>query len=184
MTWSLETSRGNELFKVKWEIVQWTRGRGLDLGCGPHKTFAHFIGVDNNIDEQLFGVRANPDVRIDTAEDLSVFASKSMDFIVSSHLLEHIAPERVAATLKEWWRCIKPDGYLILYLPDEDEYPKVGEHGANPDHKWNVNYDLVLEYMRTVGTGWDLIDFQKRNQDDEYSLYFVFKKKLPGRPGR
>jgi hypothetical protein len=64
---------------------------------------------------------------------------------------------------------------LILYVPDEDEYPKVGEKGANPDHKWNVNYDKVVKYMEGVPRNWDLIDFQKRNQGDEYSLFFVFK---------
>jgi len=60
-------------------------------------------------------------------------------------------------------------------LPDEDEYPKVGEQGANPDHKWNVNYDRVVEAMEKVPRSWDLVQFEKRNQTDEYSLFFVFK---------
>jgi len=98
-----------------------------------------------------------------------------LDFVFSSHLLEHIEPERVTGALKEWMRIIRAKGYLVLYLPDEDEYPKVGENGANPDHKWNVNYERVIQYMRAAGS-WDLIDFQKRNQGREYSLYFVFQK--------
>jgi predicted SAM-dependent methyltransferase len=96
-----------------------------------------------------------------------------MDFAYSSHTLEHI--EDYAAALKEWWRVVKQGGYLILYLPDEDEYPKVGEDGANPDHKWNVNYDKVVDAMRAAGS-WDLVDFQKRNGGQEYSLLFIFKK--------
>ncbi len=77
--------------------------------------------------------------------------------------------------LREMWRVLKQGGYLLLYLPDEDEYPKVGENGANPDHKWNVNYEKVVDAMKLIGS-WDLVDFQKRNQGNEYSLYFVFKK--------
>lgn len=180
MTWKIDDPMGNETYKIRWECVRYTRGRGLDIGCGPKKTFPHWIGVDSCKDTELFGMAIVPDVKIDDASDLSVFGSKSMDFVISSHLLEHIEPERVSATLKEWWRVLKEGGHMTLYLPDEDEYPKIGEPGANPDHKWNVNKARVLEYMQAVN-GWDLIDYQKRNQDKEYSLYFVFKKVGTGR---
>jgi ADP-heptose:LPS heptosyltransferase/predicted SAM-dependent methyltransferase len=175
VTWRKDDPPGNESGKIKWEIVKWTRGKGLDVGSGMWKTYPHFIGVDNKVDAQLFNQPINPDVTIDTAEKLDLFASQSMDFVFSSHLLEHIKPESVGATLKEWMRVIKNRGYLVLYLPDEDEYPKVGQPGANPDHKWNVNYDRVIEYMKGAGS-WDLVDFQKRNEDKEYSLFFVFQK--------
>jgi len=175
LTWKIDDPMGNEARKIAWEVVRYTRGVGLDVGCGPRTTFPHWIGLDNGINEFLFNVACEPNVRIKDCGDLSLFSSKSMDFVFSSHLLEHIEPERVAAVLKEWWRVLKEGGHLTLYLPDEDEYPKIGEEGANPDHKWNVNKDRVIEYMRSIA-GWDLVDFQKRNQEREYSLYFVFKK--------
>jgi ADP-heptose:LPS heptosyltransferase/predicted SAM-dependent methyltransferase len=179
VTWRIDGPQGDEAGKICWELPKWTRGRGLDLGCGPKQTFPHFIRVDNLKDTQLFGQYIKPDVRIDTAEDLSLFSTESLDFVFSSHLLEHIEPEKVVKTLKEWLRVIKVGGYLTLYLPDEDEYPKVGEKGANPDHKWNVSHGKVLEYMRHAGN-WDFADFQKRNEGDEYSLFFVFQKKHKG----
>mgnify|MGYP001297298917 FL=1 len=52
--------------------------------------------------------------------------------------------------------------------------------GSNPDHKWNVSYEKVVAAMEKVGIGWNLIDFQTRNQDDEYSLFFVFRIKVGG----
>jgi ADP-heptose:LPS heptosyltransferase/predicted SAM-dependent methyltransferase len=200
MTWSIDGPQGNESGKIKWEIVKWTRGRGLDLGCGIQKTFPHFIGVDNGKDGTLFGHPINPDVRVQTAAELPMFASGSMDFVFSSHLLEHfpltqddprkwsdpmaralaekmLLEKRTASeALREWMRVIRRDGYLILYVPDEEQYPKVGEEGANPDHCFNCSYDQVLKLMRTVGSGWDLVDFQKRSEGHEYSLFFVFKK--------
>src|SRR3984885_9867762 len=179
MTWKITDPQCNESAKVKWEIVQYTRGRGLDIGCGIEKLYPHFIGVDNKADEALFGHPIKPDICVPSAERMEMFASNSMDFCFSSHLLEHIAPERVTGALRDWMRIIKPKGYLTLYLPDEDEYPKVGEEGANPDHKWNVNYERVIQYMRGAGS-WDLVDFQKRNQEREYSLYFVFRKMNSG----
>lgn len=197
----MDDPQGNEAAKICWEVVKYTRGRGLDIGCGPKATYPHWIGVDNGSDTHLFGIPMEPDIRIEDAKDLSLFSSKSMDFVFSSHLLEHIEPKDLPATLKEWWRLLKDGGYMTLYLPDEDSYPKCGtfgcnhkyvregdkmlpctcghEYGANPDHKWNVNKDRVVDVMKTI-QGWDLIDFQKRSENKEYSLYFVFKKVKAG----
>jgi len=159
MTWRIDGPQGNEAFKIRWEIVQYTRGRGLDIGCGMGKLYQHWIGVDNAKDKLLFGHDIKPDVLVETAEDLGLFSTACMDFCFSSHLLEHIEYEKVPATLKEWMRVIKPGGHLTLYLPDEEAYPKVGETGANPDHKWNVNYHRVLDAMPD---GFDLLDYQQR----------------------
>lgn len=179
MVWRATDPCGNESGKVMWELPQYTRGRGLDIGCGPDKAFPHFIGVDNYTDTALFGIQMKPDVVSDCTR-LDVFGSASMDFVYSSHLLEHVAPEKVEGTLKEWMRVLKPHGYLVLYLPDEDEYPKVGEEGANPDHKWNVSYERLIGYMKQVG-GWELLRFEKRNKEREYSLFFVFRKRADGK---
>jgi predicted SAM-dependent methyltransferase len=171
MTWSLENSKNDEASKIRWELVPYMNGRILDLGCGPYKAFPHFTGVDNG---HHWGM-AGADVRVDTAEKLDLFASRSCDGIFSSHLLEHIPPEKVPETLAEWCRVIKDGGHLMLYLPDEDEYPKVGEPGANADHKWNVSYDRVVDAMDKVPRSWDLVQFEKSNEKDEYSLFFVFR---------
>ena len=162
----------NESEKIKWEVVKYTRGLGLDLGCGMKKPFPHFLGVDNCED---FGDNTVASIRVPTVEDLSLFATEQQDFVFSSHCLEHISNYKAA--LKEWFRVIKIDGYLVLYLPDEDQYPKVGEVGACVGHKWNVNYDRVVDAMKESGYGWDLVKFEKRDQGDEYSLFFVFQKK-------
>lgn len=172
MVWSANAPYKAESKKVVWEVAPYLRGRGLDIGAGDFKVLPHAISVDNMHHAQ-FGFSVRPDFMCEDAAKLDVFASQSMDFVYSSHTLEHI--EDYTSALKEWLRVVKQGGYLILYLPDEDEYPKVGEPGANPDHKWNVNYDKVVDAMRLAGS-WDLIDFQKRNEDDEYSLLFVFKK--------
>ena len=179
MTWNQTDPQGNESGKIVWELVKWTRGKGLDVGCGPNKGFPHMIGVDNGTDIHLFGHQFKPDVWVDDAKDLSLFATDSMDFVYSSHLLEHIPLADVPAALRDWMRVIKQDGYLVLYLPDETLYPKVGEPGANPDHKWNVNYELVIELMKKAGH-WDLLDWQRRDGGTEYSLFLVFQKKVSG----
>lgn len=173
MVWEKGAPYKAESKKIVWDVAPYLKGRGLDVGAGTFKVLPHVISVDNCVDTSLFGIPISPDVKVKTADDLGMFASQSMDFLYSSHLLEHMQdPEK---TLKEWWRVIKPRGCLVLYLPHEDLYPKVGEEGANSDHKHNLNEDKVKRWMYNVGF-WDLEVCEKRDQDDEYSFLMIFRK--------
>lgn len=170
MTWNINDPQGNEAAKIRWELVEYTSGQGLDLGCGQFKAFPHFVGVDNGHHWGMKGV----DVHVDTCENLGIFASQSMDFVFSSHLLEHIVDTKKA--LAEWFRVLKNDGYLILYLPHKELYPNCGEKGANPDHKHDFMPEDVIKVMKEVG-GWDLIRNETRSQEREYSFFQVYKRR-------
>lgn len=172
LTWTAENSKADESSKIRWELVPYMRGRCIDIGAGKYKVFPHFISVDNG---HHWGLR-DIDEPVKDAKDLSIFASASIDLAYSSHLLEHFHHKDVPAVLREWMRVTKVGGHLALYVPDEDDYPKVGQPGANTDHKWNISFDKLMACMEQVECGWDLIDFQKRNEEDEYSLFFVFQK--------
>jgi ADP-heptose:LPS heptosyltransferase len=176
MVWRPDNSNGNEASKIRWELVPYTRGRGLDLGCGPWKAFKYFIGVDNNIDEHLFGIRAtDADIIQPTCEVLDAFAAESMDFVFSSHLLEHIRDHKSA--LREWWRVIKIGGHLCLYLPHKDLYPNIGTPMSNPDHKHDFVQQDIIDAM--AGLDFDISENQLRDQTDEYSFFLVFRKLAP-----
>tara|TARA_B110000967_G_scaffold23533_1_gene21686 strand:- start:2220 stop:2927 length:708 start_codon:yes stop_codon:yes gene_type:complete len=56
------------------------------------------------------------------------------DTVHSSHCLEHMyEPEKA---LLEWWKIIKPGGYLVLVVPDEDLYEQgFWPSRFNSDHK-------------------------------------------------
>ena len=168
--WSLENSKNNEAAKIRWECVPYFRGDILDIGCGPYKCFPHWVGLDNGHHWGTIGA----DLKCE-ATDLGRFTSRSHDGVFSSHLLEHVRYEHVPETLREWCRVIKDGGHLMLYLPDEAQYPKVGDKWANHDHKWDVNYERVVAAMEQIERGWDLIEYQVRSETDEYSLWFVFK---------
>ena len=173
MTWNSKISEGNESLKCKWDIVPFTRGQGLDIGCSVFKPFQHFIGVDDCTDTRLFGQPITPDVRCD-ARKLTPFADGSMDFVYSSHTLEHIVDYKSA--LKEWWRVVRVGGNMILYLPHKDFYPNIGESGANPDHKHDFLPQDIVDAMKEFG-GWDLLVNEERDVENEYSFLQVFKKR-------
>lgn len=169
MAWSLETSRGFESRKIKYLIPRYTRGRGLEIGCGQEKAYAHFIGVDNG---HHFG-RGAADI-VAEADRLSLFADDSMDFVFSSHVLEHM--EDMGKALQEWGRVIKPGGYLVLYVPSANLYPKCGEPGANPDHKWDVYADTIITLLESGPYEWEEIEREERSDGNEYSFFEVYRK--------
>jgi ADP-heptose:LPS heptosyltransferase/predicted SAM-dependent methyltransferase len=174
MVWKAEDPQGNESGKIMWELVKYTTGRGLDVGCGPYKAFPHFIGVDNYTDTGKFGIKMKPDV-VANADDLG-WKDEHFDFVFSSHLLEHLEDPKKA--LAEWWRVIKVGGYLILYLPHKDLYPNVGTEGANPDHKHDFTPIDISDLMIEVAENWDLIRQEERNEGTEYSFFQVYQKRL------
>jgi ADP-heptose:LPS heptosyltransferase/SAM-dependent methyltransferase len=206
VTWKIDDPQGNEAAKVRFDIVPFTRGVVLDLGCGPFKAFPHFIGVDNGHHE-AFGWEIKPEVTVETCERLegtmTVALAKrfgilpadddrrgnvvlgphripdaSCDAVFSSHLLEHI--EDTEAALTEWWRVVKPGGHLVLYLPHRHFYPNVGEEGANPDHKHDFMPAEVTAFMVALADGFDLVVSEERNEGFEYSFLQVYRKRADG----
>ena len=69
------------------------------------------------------------------AQYLAGIKDSSLDFVHSSHCLEHLHDPYEG--LKNWLRVIKPGGYLIITIPDEDLYEQ-GQFPStfNHDHKW------------------------------------------------
>lgn len=173
MVWRLEDPQGGESLKCRWDVVPYIRGKGIDVGCGPHKILPHAIGIDSCKDVELFGVDMKPDLVCEDACKLAI-PDADLDFVFSSHLLEHI--EDTQAALTEWWRCLKVGGYLVLYLPHRDFYPNIGTPGANPDHAHDFWPRDVTKEMALVPGSWDLVVEEERNEGTEYSFLQVYRK--------
>lgn len=172
MVWRREDPQGNEAGKILWELPRYTRGRGLDVGCGGAKAFPHFIGVDNFTDTKLFGTVMTPDLNLD-ADNLFMLADQSCDFVFSSHCLEHL--QDTEKVLREWWRVLKVGGHLVLYLPHKNFYPNIGQEGGNPDHKHDFLPQDIIDIMLKIGP-WDLRRNEDRNEGQEYSFFQVFQR--------
>ena len=172
MTWRPEVPAdfAGETGKIRYRALPYLHGRGLDVGCGPWKVAPHAIGIDGVPHDGPGG----PSLCMDCTQ-YDVFADGSMDFVFSSHFLEHVHhPEQV---LKEWMRIIRPGGHLVMYLPHKQHYPNIGQYGANPDHKHDFMPADVIAMMKASGFAWDLLENEERDQDYEYSFYQVYRKR-------
>jgi SAM-dependent methyltransferase len=103
-------------------------GEGIDIGAGPDSlaTYSEFFPL-------MKSCRAwdTPD---GDAEHMQGVESGTYDFVHSSHCLEHTRNAQNA--LENWVRILKPKGYLICIVPDEDLYEQgVFPSMFNDDHK-------------------------------------------------
>jgi SAM-dependent methyltransferase len=92
----------------------------LDIGCGDDLVVPHAQPFDKQ--------------HGDANKILDYLASESFDTVHSSHCLEHMHDPRQA--LGGWWQLVRPGGYLITVVPEEDLYEQ-GQWPSrfNPDHK-------------------------------------------------
>jgi ADP-heptose:LPS heptosyltransferase len=174
----METSNGNEQDKIAPWVIPYTRGKCLDLGCGTRKAWPGLIGVDNG---KVYGPQTQCDIRSEI-DDLSMFTDASMDGVFSSHALEDFAAEKIPSVLREWSRVLKKDGFLTLYVPSANLYPKIGEPGANPYHKVDIFPGDVEKWLQESTTcGWTQLEREERNESNEYSHFLVFQKRDDGK---
>lgn len=104
-------------------------GNGIDVGAGSDPVSLY---------QELFpGMRELRvwDLPDGDAQFLEGVPDESLDFVHSSHCLEHMCDPSVA--LHHWFRVLKPGGHLVCLVPDEDLY----EQGHFPSlfnryHQW------------------------------------------------
>lgn len=82
----------------------------LNLGCGK-RVLAGFINVDKFCD--VAGLFKADIYRLP-------FKGNSTDAIFSAHSLEHLPIRRAYLALRDWHRVLKPDGTVLLSMPDLD----------------------------------------------------------------
>ena len=96
---------------VKWELLPYINGEGLDLGCGDARQHDWMFGIDTKPGTSDKG----PNRLLDATKLTGYFAPESQNFIFSSFLLQDL--QDWPKVLKDWWSLIKPMGYLILFGP-------------------------------------------------------------------
>ena len=90
------------------ELAKLCIGKGLDVGCGEEKIHKDAIGID------FTSAHGRKPDKFALADDLP-FDDNSLDYIVSCHLLEHVADTK--KVLKEWWRVLREGGTVGLSVP-------------------------------------------------------------------
>jgi predicted SAM-dependent methyltransferase len=125
---------------ICWPYIRtYLQGNGVDLGAGHVKVKPEALGID-------FG--SNGHSWVGDVTQLIWFKDNVLDYVFSSHCLEHVIDD--VCTLQEWLRVLKPGGWLVLYVPDDDIFDnkamiETGEH----KHVYTVK--SLKELLEKVG---------------------------------
>ena len=104
-------------------------GHGIDVGGKPDP-----LGQYAGIFTRMLSARTW-DMEDGDAQYMAGVADGQFDFLHASHCLEHMVD--VGSSLANWIRIVRPGGFLIITVPDEDLYEMgVWPSRFNPDHKW------------------------------------------------
>ena len=146
---------GAALETVKPLALKYCKGRGVDVGASlwPLKGAR---GIDNSPEENAYKINES---------------SKSLDFVFSSHTLEHL--DRPYEALEEWVSKLRQGGVLFLYLP----HP--GCDMWKPEnlkfHKWSPD-PVCLEEKLSQEMNMDIV--YVTYLPDAYFSFVVVAKKI------
>lgn len=133
------------------------RGAGLDIGAG-RCPFPGAVPVEDEKDQNAFC--------------LNRMADGSLDYVFSSHCLEHLQDWPAALCL--WISKLRPGGVLFLYLPHESmALWRPGGLWAGGDHKWSPTVEILIPWLREAGL--EIIEYEK-GRDDYWSFYIAARK--------
>jgi len=109
------------------------KGVGVDVGC--------------NRAEWAFPGAKTVDPEIDRSMHATNFPYDNLDYVFSSHCLEHLY-DWVEA-LDYWYDKLKSGGVLFLYLPDYSQ--TYHRPWSNRKHKNIFNSTIIVDYMTDKG---------------------------------
>jgi SAM-dependent methyltransferase len=148
---------GNAEASIRETALRFCRGRGIDVGASEWP-FPGAVAIQQERGLQLDDVPEG-----------------SLDFVFSSHCLEHIEPWQSALTV--WISKLKPGGVLFLYLPHEDmELWHPGAPWAGPSHKWIPTWQAIVPFLESQGM---TVTEVERGRDALWSFHIAARRGGP-----
>ncbi len=122
------------------------------------------------------------------AQFMESVEDETYDFVHSSHCLEHLVDP--VEGLENWLRILKPGGYLIVMIPEEDLYEQgIFPSTFNKDHKWTYSINKqkswspsaknLIIMIQELGEGAELVKLQKLDIYNNYNWPRYDQTRMP-----
>jgi SAM-dependent methyltransferase len=148
---------GNAAAFIEETAKLYCHGKGLDIGPGKWP-LKGAISVENGNDQNAY--------------NLDRFEDNSLDFVFSSHCLEHL--KRWEDALSVWIRKLKAGGILFLYLPHESmKMWRPGGPWARHHHVWIPTVEKIHPFLKQ--NGMEILDYNP-DKDQAWGFHIVAKK--------
>jgi SAM-dependent methyltransferase len=150
---------GNAGSRIHETAKQYCHGDGIDVGANVWP-FPGATPIDNSPEQN--------------AHKLDRIADGSLDYVFSSHCLEHLDDWQGA--LRLWLQKLKPGGTLFLYLPHESmRLWNPGSPWVADLHRWQPTHEVVVPFLEREGL--DVLDFNA-DKDEYWSFHVVARKAI------
>jgi len=150
-------NQGNAMSYIKDKALEYCKGRGIDIGSS---------------EWPIDGADAIQEGGKEDAYNLPSYEDGSLDFVFSSHCLEHL--DKYKDALKLWIQKLKRGGILFLYLPHKDmKLWNPGGLWVGEGHKWIPTHEALTEDFKRLGL--KIIDVNK-DKDTYWSFHIVGQK--------
>ena len=146
-------NHGDACSFIREKALRYCSGVGIDVGAG---------------EWPLPGAIPVREEKHQNAYALDAFPDASLDFVFSSHCLEHLRHWDEA--LRLWIRKLKPGGRLFLYLPHESMKlwrragPWVGLR-----HEWIPSWEVLVPFLNRHGV--EVVELDRGK--DSYWSFFI-----------
>ena len=161
-----ETSKSRNMWSSN--AIEWTilKGDVIDIGASDDPVTPNAKIFDKNEGD---------------ANTISRYVKKQFNCVYASHCLEHMHKPKEA--ILEWWKLVKPGGYIFFTVPDEDLYEQgVFPSRFNPDHKatftlakaksWSPVSINVFDLARSLPNGKIIkIELQDNGYDRKFMTF-------------
>ena len=130
-----QTSFSHPMRLARGDFDRYLKGNGIDIGAGPDPL------------RPPLGSVISWDLPQGDAQYLEGIPTNSLDFVYSSHCLEHMRDVRIA--ISNWARVLKPKGIFYILIPDYQLYEKCQWPSVNnTDHKASFSLSLTRDKVR------------------------------------
>ena len=151
---------GNRMRDILPKAQEFCRGKGIDVGAG-RWVFPNAIPIENEAYQNAYQLEAFPD--------------GSLDFVFSSHCLEHL--DRWQEALRLWIRKLKQGGILFLYLPHETmALWRRGSPLVSSAHKWVPTWQVLNLFLEQCGM--EILEYNS-SRDGAWSFHIAARKNGP-----
>ena len=140
----LQPRKISETCKVRASLSRFCIGDGLDVGFGGDPIVPNAICMD--LPKKYAHYEGHPQHLHGSADNLNWFKDNSLDWVYSSHVFEDF--ENTQQVLFESLRIIRPGGFLILFLPDEQAYRSYCKSQGKPPNHNHVHEYFSLSYVK------------------------------------
>lgn len=158
-------------------------GEGIDVGAGPDpiSQYKEQFPLMGNV--KIWDVADGDGMLLETIQD------ESLDFVHSSHCLEHLKDPVIA--MDNWIRVCKKGGHIVMLLPDEDLF----EQGvwpsryAGPDHisswtigkveSWSPVSNSLIDFLKNFVDRVEILKIELLNNTYRYQLSEMDQTRTP-----